>query len=118
MKYNKPIITIDKGLAEGVYAASGSIVAYIEVSATTKWGAKQGQRDFKIKFSSKEFKTFAVVFNNPVTNVYGGGGSTTVSGNNAIFVFGNGNPEEFTLSAQVYSSNVEELEISSYSFTN
>lgn len=49
--YEKPVITVDAGMAEGVYAASGTentaSISYSEGSVTADWGTS-GQVTFSL----------------------------------------------------------------------
>lgn len=80
--YSKPIVTIDTGLAEGVYAASGcyDASAYIHQTPET------GRGDYRIQVNgqhhsdhTKEAQTLTISFNQNVTYVSGGAG--LISGN-------------------------------------
>lgn len=80
--YSKPVVTIDIGLAEGVYAASGcyDASAYIHQTPET------GRGDYRIQVNgqhhsdhTKEAQTLTISFNQNVTYVSGGAG--LISGN-------------------------------------
>lgn len=80
--YSKPIVTVDTGLAEGVYAASGcyTAIAYIHQTPQT------GRGDYRIQVNgkhhanhTKEAQTLTISFNQNVTYVSGGAG--LISGN-------------------------------------
>jgi len=80
--YKKPVISIDNGLAEGVYAASGcySTTAYIHQTPRT------GRGDYRIQVNAKhssdhtkESQILTISFNQNVT--YVSGGASLVSGN-------------------------------------
>ena len=80
--YSKPIVTIDTGLAEGVYAASGcyDASAYIHQTPET------GRGDYRIQVNgqhhsdhTKEAQTLTISFNQNVT--YVSGGASLISGN-------------------------------------
>lgn len=77
--YQKPSVTIDNGLAEGVYAASGAGCytsdAYIHQTPQT------GRGDYRIQVNghhnadhTKEAQTLTISFNQNVTYVSGGAG--------------------------------------------
>ena len=83
-KYSKPVVSIDNGLAEGVYAASGAgcytASAYIHQTPQT------GRGDYRIQVNgkhnadhTKESQTLTISFNQNVTYVSGGAG--LISGN-------------------------------------
>lgn len=84
-KYSKPVVSVDNGLAEGVYAASGSAGCY---SATAKIQQKPetGRGDYRIQVDghhsadhTKEAQILTISFNQNVTYVSGGAG--LISGN-------------------------------------
>lgn len=81
-KYVKPVISLDEGMAEGVYAASGcySASAYIHQTPQT------GRGDYRIHVDgkhasdhTKEAQILTISFNQNVTYVSGGAG--LISGN-------------------------------------
>ena len=81
-KYVKPVISLDEGMAEGVYAASGCYTAeaYIHQRPET------GRGDYRIQVNgthdsthTREAQTLTISFNQNVTYVSGGAG--LISGN-------------------------------------
>lgn len=80
--YTKPVITIDSGLAEGVYAASGA--NGVSVSSSTvvaDWG-DSGQAKFTLDLSNvnRSQLTVIMIFNMDITNGWGGGASASATG--------------------------------------
>ena len=85
--YSKPIVTVDAGMAEGVYTASGDTAegcytanAYIHQTPQT------GRGDYRIQVNgqhhanhTKEAQVLTISFNKDVTYVSGGAG--LISGN-------------------------------------
>lgn len=85
--YSKPVISIDDGMAEGVYTASGagstgcySATAYIHQTPQT------GRGDYRIQVNgqhhadhTKEAQVLTISFNQNITYVSGGAG--LISGN-------------------------------------
>ena len=78
-KYEKPVVEIDAGLAEGVYAASGAgcytASAYIHQTPQT------GRGDYRIQVNghhssdhTREAQVLTISFNQNVTYVSGGAG--------------------------------------------
>lgn len=83
--YSKPIVTVDNGLAEGVYAASGSDGCY-NASAYIHQTPQTGRGDYRIQVNgrhhadhTKEAQVLTISFNQNVTYVSGGAG--LISGN-------------------------------------
>ena len=83
-KYEKPVVEVDAGLAEGVYAASGAgcytASAYIHQTPQT------GRGDYRIQVNghhsadhTKESQVLTISFNQNVT--YVGGGAGLIGGN-------------------------------------
>lgn len=71
-KYSKPMVTVDQGLAEGVYAASGA--GCYEASAYIHQTPDIGRGDYRIQVNgkhnadhTKEAQTLTISFNQPVT---------------------------------------------------
>lgn len=83
-RYEKPVITVDAGLAEGVYAASGAGngVSAGSLSVVADWGGS-GQAKFMLDLSNVKGSqlTVTVTFNNDITNGWSDGASTSLSGN-------------------------------------
>lgn len=88
--YEKPVISVDAGMAEGVYAASGSTggVSVGDLTVVADWGGS-GQAKFSIDLSSLNPSQLTVVltFNMDITNVWGGGASCAVSGKQATLTW-------------------------------
>ena len=89
MKYNKPIITIDNGLAEGIYAASGASVeepkSEIKISEPiiiADWG-NSGQAKFTLDFSQLNLSqlTVTLTFNMDITSGWGSSSDAKLNGN-------------------------------------
>ena len=83
-KYSKPVVSIDNGLAEGVYAASGA--GCYDASAYIHQTPETGRGDYRIQVNGKhnadhtrESQTLTISFNQNVTYVSGGAG--LISGN-------------------------------------
>ena len=82
--YAKPVVTVDNGLAEGVYAASGA--GCYTASAKIHQTPQTGRGDYRIQVNgqhkadhSKEAQVLTISFNKNVTYVSGGAG--LISGN-------------------------------------
>ena len=71
-KYSKPMVIVDQGLAEGVYAASGT--GCYTVTAKIHQTPQTGRGDYRIQVNgqhhadhTKEAQTLTISFNQPVT---------------------------------------------------
>ena len=83
-KYSKPVVSVDNGLAEGVYAASGA--GCYDASAYIHQTPQTGRGDYRIQVNgkhnadhTKESQVLTISFNQNVTYVSGGAG--LISGN-------------------------------------
>lgn len=84
VKYSKPMVTVDQGLAEGVYAASGCYTA----SAYIHQEPETGRGDYRIQVNgkhnadhTKKAQILTISFNLPVTYVScNGNGASLQSG--------------------------------------
>lgn len=77
--YSKPMVTVDQGLAEGIYAASGA--GCYDASAYIHQTPETGRGDYRIQVNgkhhadhTKEAQTLTISFNQNVTYVSGGAG--------------------------------------------
>lgn len=86
-KYVKPVVSLDEGMAEGVYAASGATGCY----TTTAWihqTPETGRGDYRIQVKAahhadhtKDAQYLTITFNQPVTyNSCNGQGASLSSG--------------------------------------
>lgn len=80
-QYSKPVISVDNGLAEGVYAASGSSDGCYTASAYIHQTPQTGRGDYRIQVNgkhnadhTKEAQVLTISFNQNVTYVSGGAG--------------------------------------------
>lgn len=79
VKYSKPMVIVDQGLAEGVYAASGT--GCYTVTAKIHQTPQTGRGDYRIQLNGKhdadhtrEAQVLTISFNQNVTYVSGGAG--------------------------------------------
>ena len=82
--YEKPVITVDAGLAEGIYAASGAgnSVSASDLSVVSDW-VSSGQAKFTLDLTNanRSQLTVTVKFNNNISGGWGGNASAKASGN-------------------------------------
>lgn len=71
--YKKPVVSVDTGLAEGVYAASGATQGTLTVtnnSWSEDWGATGGKRTFEANWSGIDGTiTLKLTFNDTICGV-------------------------------------------------
>lgn len=87
--YSKPMISIDNGMAEGVYAASGCYTA----DASIHQKPETGRGDYRIQVNgkhnadhTKESQVLTISFNQNVTYVSGGAGLISGDGTTTLKV--------------------------------
>lgn len=120
--YEKPIISIDTGLAEGIYAASGaaeSAVTFTEFTKVADWGNGNGQLNFTANLSklpNKSNLTLTITFNSNIDNIWGSGASVACNGKIASLSMYSA-PESATFTVQVTGS-LSTLQITGYTYSN
>lgn len=87
--YSKPVISIDDGMAEGVYTASGCYTAQAYIHQTPE----TGRGDYRIQVNgqhksdhTKEAQVLTISFNQNVTYVSGGAGLISGDGTTTLKV--------------------------------
>lgn len=119
-QYSKPMISIDAGMAEGVYAASGSTSNAITISTPTvvaDWGGS-GQATLTLDLSNMNPSQLTVIltFNMDISSGWGGGASASASGHNLTLTWYSA-PESADITVQT-SDNIKQLQCTGYSYTN
>ena len=120
--YQKPIISIDTGMAEGIYAASGateSAVTFSELSKLADWGNNNGQLSFTAdlsKLANKAQLTLTITFSSDITNIWGGGANASYNGKTATLSWYSA-PDVATLTVQV-DTNLSNIHITGYTYSN
>ncbi|WP_461883368.1 hypothetical protein [Fusicatenibacter sp.] len=119
--YEKPAITVDAGMAEGVYAASGaatSEINYSELTTTANWGNDNGQAKFTLELSKVNRSQLKVVvsFNTNISNGWGGNSSASVSGSQLTLTWYEA-PETAEIFVQA-DSNLNSLKITGATYSN
>lgn len=117
--YEKPVITVDAGMAEGIYASSGA--QQITVSAPTvvaDWGNNNGQLKFTIDLSACPSSQLTVVltFNSDITNAWGAGSNASYVGNTANLYWYDA-PKSAEIFIQV-DKNLSQLQCTGSSYSN
>ena len=88
-KYVKPVISLDEGMAEGVYAASGA--GCYKASAYIHQTPQTGRGDYRIQVNghhnadhTKEAQVLTISFNQNATYVSGGAGVISGDGTTTL----------------------------------
>lgn len=122
--YKKPMITVDSGLAEGVYAASGAgqgtlTVAYICV--WDRWDTKGGKGLAQAKWSGIGGTiTLNINFNDTVDQVETDDASVqaSCSGNTATFTFASTATNPLTIGIHLnHGTSIDNLQITGYTYS-
>lgn len=120
--YEKPVVSVDAGMAEGVYAASGATssgsvnVEFLRYDGD--WG-NGGTAVYKIDLSGLNPSQLTVVlnFNVNVAGGWGGGASSSVSGKSVTLTWYSA-PSAAEISVQVQGSDVKQLQCTGSSYKN
>ena len=118
--YTKPIVSIDSGLAEGIYAASGAATYSIPVSSqeiVAAW-TDSGQVKFTIDLSNVNSSQLTVVmtFNMEISNGWGGGASATATGKQLTLYWYNA-PTSAEITVQA-NGDVKQLQCTGTSYSH
>ena len=117
--YEKPVVTVDAGLAEGIYAASGAGngVSAGNISVISDWGSS-GQAKFTLDLrnANRSQLTVIVTFNNTISSGWGGGANTSVSGNKLTLTWYSA-PETAEITVQANGA-ITQLKITGCSASN
>ena len=118
--YKKPVVSVDAGLAEGVYAASGATggvnVKFLRYDGD--WG-NGGTAVYSVDLSGLNLSQLTVVleFNMDISGAWGGGSSSSVSGKSATLTWYSA-PSAAEISVQVQGSDIKELQCIGSSYYN
>lgn len=118
-EYRKPVVTVDAGLAEGIYAASGAGngVSARNLSVVSDWG-NSGQAKFTLDLTNanRSKLTVTVKFNNTISNGWGSSASASYSGNQ-LTLYWYSAPETAEITVQA-NCVITQLEITGCSASN
>ena len=119
--YEKPVVSVDAGMTEGVYAASGaggSIVTVDFLRYDGDWG-NGGTAVFNVDLSAMNPSQLTVVltFNVSISGCWGGGASSSVIGKTATLTWYSA-PSSAEISVQVQGSDVKQLKCTGSSYSN
>ena len=115
--YEKPIISVDAGMAEGVYAASGSDSHGFEVAYQSKnvYYQENGAITYRVSWTSGNVQSFTLVFNQDISSA-SANTSAEVSGKSVTFTYSGWNPSSPVDVTVVVSTGLSTLELVSYSY--
>lgn len=121
--YKKPIVTVDEGLAEGVYAASGAKgtlnVTYHGV--WDRWGTNGGKGLAMADWSGIDGTiTLNITFNDTVDQAEAGDASvqTSCSGNTATFTFASTASNPLTIGIHLnHGTSIDDLKMTGFTYS-
>ena len=117
--YEKPVVSVDAGMTEGVYAASGASAVTVNfLRYDGDWG-NGGTAVFNVDLSAMNPSQLTVVltFNVSISGCWGGGASSSVNGKAATLTWYSA-PSSAEISVQVQGSDVKQLKCTGSSYSN
>ena len=120
--YKKPMITLDAGMAEGIYATSGADTpSDIQVNLLRydgNWG-NGGTAVYTVDLSALNPSqlTVSLVFNMEISGGWGGGASASVSGQTLTLNWYSA-PSSAEISVQVQGHDIKQLECTGTAHSN
>lgn len=123
--YKKPVVSIDTGLSEGVYAASGASANQGTLNVTyygvwDRWGTNGGKALALADWSDLSGTiTLHVTFNDIIDQAETTAGSVSCSGNTATFTFDAKTPENpLTLGFHLnHGTSIDNLQMTGYTYS-
>lgn len=122
--YKKPIVTVDAGLAEGVYAASGASKGTLNVTyhgVWDRWGTNGGKGLAMADWSGIDGTiTLNVTFNDTVDQAETSDASVNAScsGNTATFTFASTAENPLTLGIHLnHGTSIDDLKMTGFTYS-
>lgn len=116
--YEKPVVSVDAGMTEGVYAASGAGgIKTGNKTIVADWGGS-GQAKFDLDLSNVNLSQLTVVltFNMDISSCWGGGASVSCSGKTATLTWYSA-PTSAEITVQA-NGDIKNLQITGSSYSN
>lgn len=122
--YKKPVISIDQGLAEGVYAASGDPKGTLNVTycgVWDRWGTNGGKGLAMAEWSGLDGNiTLNITFNDTVDQVETTGGTVNCncSGKTATFTFASTTSSPLTIGIHLnHGTSIDNLKMTGFTYS-
>ena len=122
--YKKPVVTVDAGMAEGVYAASGAAQGTMNVTyhgVWDKWGTNGGKGLAQADWSGLNGTiTLNITFNEAVDQIETDDASVqeTWSGRTATLTFASTATNPLTIGIHVdHGTSIDDLKITGYTYS-
>lgn len=119
--YTKPVIKVDSGIAEGIYAASGASTSDISVSFLRydgDWG-NGGTAVYSVDLSAVNHNQLTVIFtfNMDISGGWCNGASNSFSGKQLTLTWYTA-PSSADISVKVQGNDIKQLECTGCSYSN
>lgn len=122
--YKKPVVTVDAGMAEGVYAASGASQGTLNVTYVgvwDKWGTNGGKGLAQADWSGIDGTiTLNITFNEAVDQIETDDASVheSCSGNTATLTFASTATNPLTIGIHVdHGTSIDDLKMTGYTYS-
>ena len=122
--YKKPVVTVDAGMAEGVYAASGATQGTLNVTYVgvwDKWGTNGGKGLAQADWSGINGTiTLNITFNDTVDQVETDDASVqaSCSGNTATFTFASTATNPLTIGVHIdHGASIDDLQMTGFTYS-
>lgn len=122
--YKKPVVTVDAGMAEGVYAASGAAQGTLNVTyigVWDRWGTNGGKGLAQANWSDINGTiTLNITFNDTVDQVETDGASvqTSWSGKTATLTFASTASNPLTIGIHLnHGTSIDDLKMEGYTYS-
>lgn len=122
--YKKPVVTVDAGMAEGVYAASGATQGTLNVTyygVWDRWGTNGGKGLAMADWSDLNGTiTLNVTFNDTIDQVETDNASVqaSCSGNTATFTFASTASSPLTIGVHLnHGTSIDDLKMTGYTYS-
>lgn len=122
--YKKPVVTVDAGMAEGVYAASGAAQGTLNVTyigVWDRWGTNGGKGLAQANwFDINGTITLNITFNDTVDQVETDGASvqTSWSGKTATLTFASTVTNPLTIGIHLnHGTSIDDLNMTGYTYS-
>ena len=119
--YERPVVSVDTGLAEGVYAASGAGLTVTYLGVWDRWGTNGGKALAQAEWSGINGTiTLNITFNDTIDQVESTDAKvqSSCSGNTATFTFASTVENPLTLGIHLnHGTSIDNLQITGYNYS-
>lgn len=121
-KYTKPVVTIDSGMAEGVYAASGAQQGTLNVTyygVWDRWGTNGGKGLAQADWSGLDGTiTLNMTFNDTIDQIDAAGATSTISGSNVTLTFPSTADNPLTIGIHLnHGTSIDNLQMTGFTYS-